>query len=474
MGDIMKKSTILVIGAKFIGVTLFSLVIFLLLPIILRNILEWLFLVFNVTILSFSFMICLVVLLFVIIYYFGVQKQIFRSNALLENVIRNWKTSVAFVILTLWGLFIIGFSPTAYWLREYNFWIGAVLVILLVFIVIGISITRFMSESVGLSKFHLFTFFSTIILLFIVIFPYFQATTVIPIVYSEETLEFNTNSDLIPLKTKSSFQIFLNDFNLASAEIIIQKNIGYNNQSNLDVYYLPGENKSYPILIVIHGGGWISGSKNDNSIESVSKFFAIHGFTVFSINYRLFPQVQFLEMLHDVRDAIVFAKNNALKYQGDKNRTFLFGRSAGAQLALVAAYGTNVTVFKEQCGNYTYSDLKINGVASIYGISKVSTWASQILGVSAEEESILYELASPISYINKSGIVPTFIAAGTLDALVPVKNSRILQKALSEENNEYMYLEIPWANHAYDGMLCSLASQVTMYFFLTFFSHFTQ
>ncbi len=471
----MNKSTFLVNGAKFIGVTLFSLAIFLLLPIILRNILERLFWVFNVTILSFLFVICLVILLFVIIYYFGVQQQIFRSNALLETVIRNWKTSVAFFILSLWGLFIIGFSPTAYWLREYNFWIGVVLVIVLVFIAIGISITRFrLDKSVKLSKFHLFTFFSAIILFFIVIFPYFQANTVIPIVYSEETLEFNPNSDLIPLKTQSSFQIFLNDFNLASSEIIIEKNIGYNNHSSLDVYYLPQENKSNPILIVIHGGGWISGSKNDNSIVSVSKFFAIHGFTVFSINYRLFPEAKLLEMLHDVRDAIVFAKNNAPKYQGDKNRTFLFGRSAGAQLALVAAYGTNITMFKEKCGNYTYSDLKINGVASIYGISRVSTWASQILGVNAEEESVLYELASPLSYINKSGIIPTFIAAGTLDALVPVKNSRMLQKALSEYNNNYMFLEIPWANHAYDGMLCSLAGQITMYYFLTFFSHFTQ
>ena len=99
--------------------------------------------------------------------------------------------------------------------------------------------------------------------------------------------------------------------------------------------------------------------------------------------------------------------------------------------------------------------------------------ASRILGIESGEDSILYDLASPISYINRSGLVPTFLAAGTLDALVPVRNSRILQRALNENKNEHMYVEIPWANHAYDGMISSMASQVTLYYFLNFFSHFT-
>ena len=150
----------------------------------------------------------------------------------------------------------------------------------------------------------------------------------------------------------------------------------------------------------------------------------------------------------------------------------MFGRSAGAQLALVAAYGNNITYFNEKSGNYSYSDLEIAGVASIYGISEVSRMSSRILGVKSEEDTILYDLASPISYINRSGLIPTFIAAGSLDALVPVKNSRKLAEALRDYDNDFMYLEIPWANHAFDGMISSLASQITLYYFLSFFSRY--
>jgi acetyl esterase/lipase len=409
-----------------------------------------------------------------VVYYWGVQKSIFRSYKILESVSKNWRTLIALYVLSFWVIFILGFSPSAYWLREYNFWIGVSLVVMLVVFAIKMFLIFFISgKSSELSKFHIITNFSAIILVILVFFPYFQAVSIIPTVSTDENLEFNIDSDLLPLKVKSSMNVFFNGFHLSSSEISIEKNIDYNNHSDLDVYFLPRENKSNPILIVLYGGGWVSGSKNIIPIVSVSKFFALHGFTVFSINYRLFPYAKFLEILHDVRDAIVFSKNNAFKYHGDRNRTFLFGRSAGAQLALVAAYGTNVTLFKERSGNYSYSDLKITGVASIYGISEVSTWASRILNVSTGEDTILYELASPISYVNKSGLVPTFLSAGTLDALVPVKNSRILAKALSETKNEYMYLEIPWANHAYDGMISSLSSQITLYYFLTFFSHYT-
>lgn len=471
----MEKSKVLVRGIRYIGLILFLVLNFLLLPIILRYALETLFLIFGIHILQFLFLTSLIIILILSVYGFGKNKPFYNSNALLTRIFRDWKAVTVSLILISWGFFIIGFSISAYWLREFNLWVGGVLAIILVYFVLRMSLSRYkVGKFNELSKFHQISFFSAIILLIIVIIPYFQVNTVLPTVSSEETLEFNPNSDLIPLNARFSFDVFLNDYPLDSSEIFIQRNIRYNNYSELDIYYLPKENASNPILIVVHGGGWISGSKSDIPIKSVSKFFAIHGFTVFAINYRLYPEVTFLGMLHDVRDAIVFAKNNAENFHGDINRTFLFGRSAGAQLALVAAYGTNITFFKEKCGNYTYSDLKVNGVASIYGISKMSTMASRILGVKSDENLFLYDLASPISYINRSGMVPTFIAAGSLDALVPVHNSRILKSALSANNNEYMYLEIPWANHSFDGVLSNLSSQLALYFFLTFFSHFTQ
>jgi acetyl esterase/lipase len=247
----------------------------------------------------------------------------------------------------------------------------------------------------------------------------------------------------------------------------------YNNHSKLDIYYKSTKDITNPILIVIHGGGWISGSKNDIPIRTVSKFFAFHGFTVYSINYKLYPETDMLGMIHDVRDAIVFAKNSANLFHGDPDLVFLYGRSSGAQLALVTAYGTNVTFFRRYCGNYSFADLHVNGVASFYGLSRISSMGSRFLGLNNENQTFLYDLVSPLSYINTTNLVPTFIAAGTLDTLVPVINSRRLQIALSITNNSYVYLEIPWANHSFDGLLSGLSAQLSLYYLLHFFSHYT-
>ena len=470
----MERSRLLIRGIKYIAIILFLFLTFLILPLIFRYTLEFLFVSFGIQILQYFFLASVIVVLSYSINTARKNEPVSNSNVLLPHTFGDWKKITVLIILMSWGFFILGFSISAYWLKEFNFWIGAVLVGALIYFILRLSLSRYTTGNwKKLSKFHQISIFSAIVLVVIVIFPFFQVNTVLPAVSYKETLEFNPNSDLMPLNSRFSLNVYLNGYSLDNSDMVVQKNIRYNNYSELDIYYLPRENVSNPILIVLHGGGWISGSKNDIPIKSVSIFFAIHGFTVFAINYRLYPEVTFLGMLHDVRDAIVFAKNNAANFQGDKNRTFLFGRSAGAQLALVAAYGVNLTLFNEKCGNYTSSDLKVNGVASIYGISEMSSMGARILGIKSDEDSFLYDLASPISYINRSGIVPTFIAAGSLDALVPVQNSRRLKIALSENNNEYMYLEIPWANHSFDGVISSLSSQLALFYFMIFFSHYT-
>ncbi len=470
----MKKRDLLVRGIKAILISFFTLILFFILPILLRYALEITVTFFGIQILQY---LLLLGSLIVFLYPLSISIRVRHfptSNSFYERIIRDWKTFVTLLIICLWGFFVLGFSITAYWLREYNLWVSVILFLSLFYSLLRLGYSRYNSGGVnGVSRGFRISLVSAIVLFVIVLFPYIQVNSVQPLVSSKDLMEFNANSDLIPLHSHFSLEYYLNDFPFNPTEIRIEKNIAYNNYSNLDVYYSDKLETKNPVIIIIHGGGWISGSKNDIPIRTVSKFFAHHGFTVFAINYRLFPEVEFLGMLHDIRDAIVFARNNALNFHGDENRIFLFGRSSGAQLALVAAYGTNVSYFREHSGNYSASEVRVNGVASIYGISEMSTMGSRILGVKNDPESFLFDLASPIKYVNRSGLVPTFISAGTIDTLVPVSNSRNLQRALSTHNNEYMYLEILWANHSFDGFLNGLSGQLMLYYFLIFFSHFT-
>jgi acetyl esterase/lipase len=90
-----------------------------------------------------------------------------------------------------------------------------------------------------------------------------------------------------------------------------------------------------PAVILIHGGGWSGGDKED--MEFLYKPLSEAGFVWFSINYRLAPQHRWPACIEDVRTAIRWVRANATEYRGDAARIALIGYSAGGHLACLAA-----------------------------------------------------------------------------------------------------------------------------------------
>ena len=456
--------------------SLLSLLSFLIYPIIIREILDYLLFPYNVNLLWVCVLIGIFFLLFDVMYHFGIHTKRITPIKAISHLFHHWQSFSIGAVIICWEFFFLGFSPSAFWLREYNFWLIVFSFLILGFIVIRLTFLRFLDINLGnISRVYLLVPFVIIALISVASIPYLQIYAVIPSTSSSEILEFNSNSTLIPLDVSYSWDVFLNDYSFSSFDSIqIQKNIQYNDYSSLDVYYTLHTTQKNPLLIVIHGGGWFSGSKNDKPIQFVSRFFVAHGFTVFAINYRLFPSANIFEMVTDVRDAVVYAKSNAFHYNGNSNVTFLFGRSAGAHLGLLAAYSSNRTLVPEYPSIYTVPELEIQGVASMYGITELGTDSARLAGTDENQESFPIQSVSPLNYVNNSNLTPTFLAAGSLDSLVSVKNSRLLHEALNKYNITNLYLEIPWANHAFDNILQTPAGQVTMYYLLNFFSHYSK
>lgn len=93
-----------------------------------------------------------------------------------------------------------------------------------------------------------------------------------------------------------------------------------------------------PIVILIHGGGWVAGDKsNDNFAQPKTNWLMKQGFIVASINYRLAPAAKHPAQIEDVCQAIAWIQGHAQRYGGDPARIWLLGHSAGAQLAALAA-----------------------------------------------------------------------------------------------------------------------------------------
>jgi alpha-L-fucosidase 2 len=103
----------------------------------------------------------------------------------------------------------------------------------------------------------------------------------------------------------------------------------------LDACIPPGEGP-FPVVIIVHGGGWGSGDKTKD-ITPVFEPLTKAGFVWFSINYRLAPANRWPACLEDVQTAIRWTKAHAAEYQGDPRRIAVLGHSAGGQLAFLAA-----------------------------------------------------------------------------------------------------------------------------------------
>lgn len=103
----------------------------------------------------------------------------------------------------------------------------------------------------------------------------------------------------------------------------------------LDVYYPENAEGKLPVIIEIHGGGWMYGTKDLNKIYS--EYLAARGFVVFNLSYRLVPEVTVPEQLRDISLAIKKVSEIMDSFPCDRERIMLTGDSAGGQLAAFTA-----------------------------------------------------------------------------------------------------------------------------------------
>lgn len=119
----------------------------------------------------------------------------------------------------------------------------------------------------------------------------------------------------------------------------------------LDAYIPDDQDSLVPGVILMHGGGFIEGSKNDERIVEYGEFLAARGYASFAINYRLvqddppapayWESTAFSSAAHaamvDAKAAIRFVRANAAAYGVDPNRIAFLGESAGAIAGVTAA-----------------------------------------------------------------------------------------------------------------------------------------
>jgi arylformamidase len=103
--------------------------------------------------------------------------------------------------------------------------------------------------------------------------------------------------------------------------------------------YAPANARHLPIIVMVHGGGWSNGDKNNPGLATPkAAYWLPRGYVFVSINYRMLPDAAPATQARDVASAIADVQRHASDWGGDATRTVLMGHSAGAHLvALLGA-----------------------------------------------------------------------------------------------------------------------------------------
>ena len=138
-----------------------------------------------------------------------------------------------------------------------------------------------------------------------------------------------------------------------------------------------GPQKDRPAILIIHGGGWNAGSKNDGVYQSLMRYYAQKGYVVANMNYRLTGEAPLPACIEDVRCAIRWMKANAQKLGIDPQRIGTYGHSAGGHLSLMAGVAAESKAFADDKDPWKQYDCSVACAAcSAYSFIIVSFHSS--------------------------------------------------------------------------------------------------
>jgi pectinesterase len=195
----------------------------------------------------------------------------------------------------------------------------------------------------------------------------------------------------------------------------------------LDVH-VPDGPGPFPVAIIVHGGGWMSGDKETDIVPVFAPYAT--NFTWFTIYYRLAPTNRWPACFDDEQTAVRWVKQHATQYKGDPDHIALLGYSAGGHLVTLA-------------GTLAASDVHVQAIVGMAPPSdlvwdnehrgNLSTSMRNLFGFDSTnftpDRLALLKQYSPLTYV-KPGLQPFLLIQGSADRTVPYPETKSFMAAL--------------------------------------------
>jgi len=244
------------------------------------------------------------------------------------------------------------------------------------------------------------------------------------------------------------------------------KNIDYwgdgRHRHRLDVLERRGRRPAgAPVLVYIHGGGWVIGDKRQQGIPMMHELIE-RGWVCVAINYRLSPRATWPDHVVDCKRAVAWVREHIAEYGGDPSFIALSGGSAGGHLSSLTALTPNRPEWQpgfEDADTTVQACLPFYGVYDMtgrldgsgrFGPGLVHMLERMVMKVGQDEHPEVFEAASPDRRINASA-PPMMVFHGRNDTLVPVEVARTFAERLRAGSSAPVaYVELPRTQHAFD------------------------
>ena len=223
-----------------------------------------------------------------------------------------------------------------------------------------------------------------------------------------------------------------------------------NYESKLDVYRRRGVEGPVPTVIVIHGGGWVNGTKEATSLFALPYLEA--GFNVVNVTYRLARVSLAPAAVEDCRCALKWVIGHAKEYGFDTSKLILTGGSAGGHLALITGMLPESAGLDRYC--FGGPEPKVAAIVNWYGITDVADllegpnqkgYAVTWLGSQPDRVAIAKRV-SPMTYV-RAGLPPIITIHGDADPTGPYAHGVQLTSALKAAGVKTELVTVPGGKH---------------------------
>jgi acetyl esterase/lipase len=205
--------------------------------------------------------------------------------------------------------------------------------------------------------------------------------------------------------------------------------------------YVPKTSRPAPVVLWIFGGSWKKGYKGYHvNLRDLPQA----GIALAAIQYRLSGEATYPAQLEDCEAAVTWLRAHGAKYGLDPNKIGVSGESAGGHLAALLGTVEGAPRVRAVCALYPPTDLV--AIGREYASPKRESDIERLLGGPIEQKLAAAKAGSPVDHVSASS-PPFLLFHGAQDTLVPVEQSRELDRQLHAAGVESRLVLVPGKGH---------------------------